>query len=411
MSESHNTALPELRDFKMSLVMRVSLLVLVSIGAVSLWLVFQDDATRGWYNYLIGSVMFLSFGLFGLFFILINHLVISKWCISVKRLYEAMALTLPVAAILFLFVYMGVEHIYEWSHPEAIAADPVLAEKTGFLNAGFFGLRMIIYFAIWIFATGMMVSRSLKQDLTGDVNISFWSRRASAILMVLFALSACLAGFDYLMSLEPHWFSTIYGVYFFACFFQFGLVGLYLITAYLYKTGRLEGFVNKTHFHDIGKFIFAFSVFWAYIAFSQFMLYWYGDLPEETFWYKIRMNEGWEWIGLLVLAIRWGLPFLVLLPFGNKMNFKVAIPVCFALLFGNWLDLYWNAMPATRLMHHAAETVGAVAHHGAWFSIQEVLVGVGFIALFFLVFGSVLERLRIVAVGDPRLPDSVHHHG
>lgn len=412
MSMHSDFSVPDPKSFKMSFILKLVFLVFIVLGAVGLYLLFLEDATRAWFNYLIGSVLFLGMGLFGLFFTIINHVVGAKWMVSLRRVCESMSMTIPVAGLLMVGVCVGIHQMFEWSHLNVVANDPLLQEKAGYLNANAFIMRMILYFVVWIGSMFVLVRNSFKQDKSNDAAaLAVKARRVSAFALILFALSVSFAGFDLLMSLEPHWFSTIYGVYFFAGFFQAGLACMYLIVASLYRSGVLKDFVTEYHFHDLGKFVFAFSIFWAYIGFSQYMLYWYGNLPEETFWYMERTKDGWQWVGLAVLLIRWALPFLILLPYRNKMNFKIAVPICFLVIFGQWLDLYWNAMPASRLMAHSAEAGHEVAHYGAMFSAYEVMVGVGFFALFLLVAGSVMERIKMVPTGDPRISDSVHHHG
>ena len=350
--------------------------------------------------------MFLGFGLCGLFFVLINHLVSAKWSVAMRRVFEGMSLTLPVAAILMFVVYLGVHHLYEWSHEAVVASDPLLQGKAGYLNPTFFGIRLAAYFLIWIFSALFLAKNSFAQDKTGELGLSKLNYKGSAFMLVLFAFSSCGAGFDLIMSLEPHWFSTIFGIYFFAGFFQSGLALMYIVAAYLWKKGILTDYLNKTHFHDLGKFVFAFSIFWAYIGFSQFMLYWYGNLPEETFWYSLRMDGSWGGVGLALLGVRWAVPFLLLMPYENKMNFRIAVPVCFIVIFGQWLDLFWNAMPAMRLVAHEAEA----PLHTALIQWQDLAIGVGFVALFFLTLGMLYERIRMVPLRDPRLEDSIHHH-
>lgn len=396
-------------DFRVSFPLWIGLFVLVAIGAVGLYLTAIEDSTRAWFNYLIGSSIFLGLGLFGLFFIIINNITSARWVVALRRVPEAMAMTLPLGVLLLLGVYIGTHHLYEWSHENVVQTDPVLQWKSPYLNQGFFGLRLLIYSAIWLVTSFLLIRNSFRQDRTGDVQITLKNKALSALTLILFAISVSLAGFDLLMSIEPHWFSTIYGIYFFAGFFQAGLALTYIVCWYLYRRGVFTGVLNSFHFHDLGKYVFAFSVFWAYIAYSQYMLYWYGDLPEETFFYIIRMENSWEWLGLAMLLIRFALPFLVLLPYGAKMNFKIAVPVCLILLGGHWVDIFWNVMPAARLMHHGLEA-SAEMHHLVlgW---KDVAIGTGFVALFFLVLGFILERIRLVPVRDPRLDDSIHHHG
>jgi len=405
MSQSMSVSIPEVKSFRMAFPVWLLLCVLIALGVVCLYMLASDEPTRAWFNVLIGSVMFLGLGLFGLFVLLISNLVGAHWMVSLRRIFEAMAMTLPISAILIGIVYFGHHHLYEWSHADVVANDRLLQYKSGYLNSAFFGWRLLAYFVIWIGSAFFLISNSFKQDKSGDPKITLRNQSVSAVLMILFALSVCGAGFDLLMSLEPHWFSTIYGIFYFATFFQAGWASAYLITYSLHRGGFLEGFVSKKHFHDLGKFLFAFSIFWAYIAFCQYMLYWYADLPEETFWYRARMTDGWEYVGLAVLLIRWVVPFLVLMPYGAKTTFKIALPVCVLVLFGNWLDLFWNAMPALRYF------IKGEGHHLAGgFYWQELIIGFGFLALFFLCVGIVLQKIRLVPSRDPRILESIHHH-
>ncbi|MDB5039027.1 MAG: hypothetical protein JWQ35_2555 [Bacteriovoracaceae bacterium] len=388
----------------MSIAVKISLVVLVALGLLSLKLMMIQNETAAWFHILIGSLLFLGFGLTGLFFTSIQFLTSAKWSVALRRVMEAMALTLPVAGLLFIVVFFGIHHLFEWSHPDVVAADAILKGKAAFLNEHFFGIRLIAYFAIWIGASWILIRNSFKQDISGDASLSRKNFKISAFVLVLFGLSVTLAAFDLLMSLEPHWFSTIFGIYFFAGFFEAGLAMLLILTWTLYRSGTLRGFVSRDHFHDITRFIFAFSVFWAYIAFSQFMLIWYGNLPEETFFYIERLKNGWQWVSLALLLVRFAIPFLVLLPFGAKRVFAITIPIAILVIFGEWLDLYWIAIPAMRNLG----TEGAAIMPG--FGWKELSIGLGYISLFLLVIGFIMERIRMVPIKDPRLEASVHYY-
>lgn len=398
----------QLKPFRMSFPVWLSVLVAVSVGAISFYFVASSDPTRAWFNLVVGTGMFTGFGLFGFFMLALNNLVEARWHIVHRRVYEAMALTLPVSAIFTALVFFGRHEIYEWTHLDYVAKDPILLGKASYLDESFFGVRMIAYYLVWIFGSIFLVVNSNKQDKSGDVKYTLRNRRAAPILVVLFALSISGYAFDLLMSLEPHWFSTIYGVYYFAMIFQAGLAMSCLIVWHLKKPGYLEGIVNQKHLHDLGKFVFAFSIFWAYIAFSQFMLYWYADLAEEILFYRHRMDGSFGLIGLGTLLLRWLIPFLVLMPFFSKNTPKIIVPVCVLVLYGHWMDLFWNVMPASRLMYHSHGH--EVAHHATGYQWLDVASGAGFIGLFILVFGVILQGIRLVPTRDPRLGDSMHHH-
>ncbi len=393
------------KPFRLEFSVKVFLFALVALGLLGWRLLYVEDANRAWLNFLVVVAVFLGFGLCGLFFTAIQFLTSARWSVVLRRVMEAMALTIPAAALLFIPIFFGIHSIYEWSHSEKVANDALLLWKSGYLSEGFFILRIVGYFLIWGFCTVALVRNSLVQDRTGDPSLTIKNFKLSALTLVLYALSVTMGAFDILMSVEPHWFSTIFGIYYFAGFFQAGLAMIYILTWLGVRSGALAGMVSKDHFHDIGRFLFGFSVFWAYIAFSQFILIWYGNLPEETFIYRDRFQNGWEWLSAAILVIRFVIPFFILLPFAAKRCHAIVLSVAVLVLFGQWLDLYWFVMPSLRLMNESA-----TAFAMSW---QELAMGLGSLGLFVLVVSFVMERLPMVPRRDPRLEESVHyyHHG
>jgi len=394
------------KPFKMSVRFKAIMFALIAFGLISFSITYSQDTTRAWVNYLMGSVFFLSLGLGGLFFVALQNVTSARWSVVIRRVAEAMSLTLPVAALLIFILYLGAHNLYEWTHEEVVAKDPILHGKSAFLNYGFFGLRLLAYFLIWIASAFYMARNSIKQDKSGDVDYTHKNKKYSAPILVLFGLTVSFAGFDLLMSLEPHWFSTIFGIYFFAGLFQAGLAMLYVLCWLLYRSGVLKGFVTMDHFHDINRMLFGFSVFWAYIGFSQYLLIWYAALPEEMCFYVIRSQQGWEWISLGLLFVRFIFPFFAFTTFKSKRNFKWGLIVSGVVLFGQWLDIFWVAQPAMRLMHHGEL-------HGPHIGLVEIGVGLGALALFCLAAGFVMQRIQMVAIKDPRLElstDYYHHY-
>lgn len=394
----------DVKDYRINFGFRFVLFALIAIGCLAWYLQFGQDHSRAWLNYLVGVTLFVGFGLCGLFFTAIQHITRAGWSVSIRRVMEAMALTLPVSIPLFGILLYGHHDIYEWSHPDVVNADPILLGKAGYLNSNFFGIRIMVAALLWIVCALVMVRNSMKQDASGAVELSRFNRGFSAFVLVVFGVSVSAAAFDLLMSLEPHWFSTMFGVYYFAMFFQAGLALMTILIWMLYKNGVLKDFISMEHFHDMGRFVFGFSVFWAYIAYSQFMLIWYGNLPEETFFFIERMKDGWQWLFLGIFILRFVLPFLILMPYGSKRNFKILLPVCVIILVAHWIELFWLAMPALRYMHHGE------ALHSALIAWEDVAIGVGFFALFVLCVGMVMEKIRMLPIRDPRLERSLHHH-
>lgn len=390
-------------SYRMSFKAKATYFALLAVGILCLHLTFTEDSIKGWFSYLIGSVFFLGFGLCGLFFTAIQHISSAKWSVSLRRVMEAMALSLPIAGLLGVGIYFGIHHIYEWSHSDAVQADALLQWKAPYLNENFFLIRLIAYFVIWIGCAIFLIRNSFKQDQSGDEKLTVTNRRASALVLILFALSVTLAGFDILKSLEPHWFSTMFGVHFFAGFFQAGLAMMILFAWALYRSGVLSSFINIDHFYEMAKFLYGFSIFWGYIAFCEFLLIWYADLPEETFWYIQRMSNGWACVAVALLVLRLFTPMLAILPYGNKRNFKILLPVCAIVILGQWLELYWIAMPAMRFM----KETDFVSVSLGW---KDLGIALGFVSLFVLSVGLIMEKIRMVPAGDPDLEASVHHH-
>jgi hypothetical protein len=241
---------------------------------------------------------------------------------------------------------------------------------------------------------------SLKQDLQpGDTTIPSQLRKVSAAGLVLFGLTTAFSGFDLLMSLDPHWFSTIFGVYFFAGSFMSSLAFIILCYASMQRVGgMLNGLVTTEHFHDLGKLLFGFTVFWAYIAFSQYMLYWYGNIPEETVWYRHRLEHGWQYHSAVLLAAHFILPFILMLPRASKRVLPVLSFMAVWMLIMHWFDLHWVVMPVLDIARN-----GHAGFHWLDFTSWLGLVGVFFGILMFR-----LSRHSLIPQNDPYLQKSIH---
>ena len=274
--------------------------VMVAVGAVcvlvSLGLFYFIDTTKPelafrafFHSYLANFMYCLSICLGALFFVMVQHLARASWSAAIRRLAELLAVTIPWWALLFLpiigIVLFGSEALYKWNLGPNAGLGEMVENKLGYLNATFFTIRTLVYFAVFSIAAWVYFGMSRKQDDTGDTQITLRLQRYAGPFIMLFALAVNFAAFDWMMSTDAAWFSTIYGVYLFAAsmlsFFAFMLLGCYI----LQRNGRLEKLITVEHYHDMAKFHFGFIVFWAYIAFSQFLLYWYGNIPEETLWY------------------------------------------------------------------------------------------------------------------------------
>ncbi|MCA9626933.1 MAG: hypothetical protein KC766_04685 [Myxococcales bacterium] len=319
-------------------------------GAAALGATAGDGFAHFFHSYLVAFWWGLTITLGSLFFILIQHLTKARWSPVVRRVAEIFVSNMPALAVLSLVVLvpviLGNSALYPWNDPHHVAQSHVLQHKEGYLNKTFFLIRWVFYFAVWIGLGSKLAKNSVQQDVSGDPALSRKSFALSAPGMLLFALTTTFGAIDMIMSLEPEFFSTMFGVYVFAgCQLSFHCV-LALTLLWLQGAGRLTKSVSVHHFHDIGKMMFAFIVFWAYIAFSQFMLIWYADIPEETVWFKPRFVEGWQWVSIVQLVGHFVIPFFGLVSRHVKRNRKALAFWAIYILVVHYIDLYWLIMPS-----------------------------------------------------------------
>lgn len=358
-----------------------------------------SDTKRFFYSYLISWTFCLSLTLGALFFVLIQHLTNAKWSVVVRRLSEALAWAFPILALLGIPIIFGMHDLYHWTHEELLDPaspefDSLIYGKRAYLNTPFFIGRLVFYFLVWSITAYYLYTLSIRQDVEPDATIKGRLYKVSAIGLVLFAITTAFAGFDLLMSLDPHWFSTIFGVYFFAGSFVGALALMIFMLALLQKSGGMLGdVVTKEHYHDLGKLLFGMTVFWTYIAFSQYMLIWYGGIPEETVWYRHRLEHGWEYHSAALLIAHFIIPFIVLLPRGNKRFLPLITFMSVWMLVMHWFDLHWIAMPVLDLAQN-----GHAGFH--WLDFTN------WIGLFSIYFGLCMYRFSrhsMVPANDPHL--------
>ncbi len=373
-------------------------IVLILIGVVTFAVGMMKDPTRIWSSYLVSFFFFFSLALGGLFFTAIQHVTNSSWSTTIRRYSEALTAFLPWAAgLAAILIFLGSKHLYIWLQPDIVAGDELIQKKAAYLNQTFFWVRAIVFFGLWLLFKKLIVGKSLEQDKTGDVGLTAAAVRPSVVFLMVFAITYSLFSVDLLMSLDPHWFSTMFGVYCFAGLFQSSLAMIILFLAWSLRKGTLQGYVNEEHLHDMGKLLFAFTVFYAYIGFSQFMLIWYANMPEETEFFAHRGHGAWYTISLSLLVLKFVIPFLVLLPRESKRNVKVLVPVSILLLLMQYVDDYWLVYPNFNEGHVV-------------FSVWEIGIALGMLGCFLLSVYQFLGRHSVVPYRDPRLQDSLHHH-
>ncbi len=351
------------------------------------------------HSYLANFMFCLSFCLGALFFVLVQYLVRAAWSASIRRIAELLAFTIPWWALMFAPILLMVlltnsQALYEWNGGSESGLSELVESKLGYLNPGFFAIRALVYILIWTFTARVYFLLSRKQDDTGDTGINLQLQRWAGPCIMLFALSVNFAAFDWMMSTDAAWFSTIYGVYLFAASMLSFFAVMIVICHSLQRSGRIEKLVTTEHFHDMSKFQFGFIVFWGYIAFSQFLLYWYGNIPEETLWYKHRMENGWQYVGLLLIALHFALPFLGTMSRHVRRNRSVMAGWACFILVVHWLDLMFLIMP------NAAPVSSMLI-------VGHFVCCIGMVSVFLAMFLLRVGETPLVATKDPWLPDAL----
>lgn len=337
-------------------------------------------------SYLVAFLFWMGIALGSAAVVMLHHLVGGRWGFVIRRVLEAATGTLPAMAVLMLPLLFGVRTLYHWTHP---AGDHLLEHKAPYLNVPFFLLRAAIYFAVWIAVTRLLNRWSVQQDHTGDPTLVRRMQLLSGPGLLLYGLTVTFASIDWAMSLEAHWFSTIYGMMFMV---GQGLSTLAFATSVLILLARykpLSDVITPDHFHDLGNLMFAFVMLWAYVAFSQFLIIWSGNLAEEIPWYLARLRGGWQWIALILVVFHFFLPFVLLLMRSVKRRRQVLARVAVAVIVLRLVDMFWLITPA---FHPGNLTIH-------W---MDLLAPIGLGGLWLASFLANLKRATILPLHDPR---------
>jgi hypothetical protein len=365
-----------------------------ALGIAGCAILGPGNPKQFFFSWLMSFLFFLSLALGGLFFVLIQYASQGSWGIVVRRIGETVFATIPVLAVLFLPLLFGLHDLYPWSVPGAGEHDALLRWKAPFLNVPFFVTRAAIYFACWSAIALLYYNLSRGQDATDELAVSARLRKFAGPSLILLALTSTFASVDWIVSLTPHWYSTMFGVYFFAGSFIGFIALMSVLVPAMLRAGLLDAIVTAEHLHDIGKFLFAFMCFWAYIGFSQFLLIWYANLPVETVWFKARIEGSWKMVSILLMVGHFVVPFLFLM--GRTVKRKAWTLA----LGGAWLlvmhltDLYWQVMPT---LHP----------EGVRPSLLDVTAFLSVGGCFVAAMGWLMRRQALVPLRDPRLPESL----
>jgi hypothetical protein len=379
------------------------------VGVVGLALAgagFLVDRAHFFQAWLVGWVFWLSVALGCLGLAMLHHMTGGAWGLMIRRPLEAAARTLPLLFVLFVPVIAGMHDLYHWTHEDVVRADRFLTAKAPYLNEPFFIGRAVAYFAIWLLFAWRLTALSRRQD-NGDPDLSLARRLRAwgAAGFLTLALTGSFASIDWLMSLDPHWFSSLYGLWFFAGMGLSGLTFIVLVAGWLSHRPPMEGVLRPRHFHDYGKLFFAFVMLWAYLSFSQYLLMWSGNLPEEIPFYLRRMHGVWAAASVVLLAGHFVLPFLVLLSADVKQRGRMLVKVAVWVLAMRWLDYYWNVAPTLQALHQ-----GSGGHGWSWTGLWidfAALAGIGGVWVWF--FLSRLAQRPLLPLNDPYLREALAH--
>ncbi len=361
-----------------------------------------DGMRRFMFSYLVAFAFFLSIALGALWTVILEHLVGAHWSIVVRRIAELITATFPMLAALSLVILIpllfGSEVLYFWT-TAAADHDHLVHAKLGYLNPTFFSIRLVGYFTFWILVSRHFFKKSLEQDKSGDIAISKVLRRHAGPSMIAFAFTTAFGSFDLLMSLYPAWYSTMFGVYFFAGCIIAIYATLSLTAMVLQRSGRLVHSITVEHYHDLGKMLFAFVFFWGYVAFSQFMLIWYADLPEETIWFRNRIYGHWSGLSLVILFGHFIIPFVILMSRWSKRILPLLAALSTWMLVMHYGDLFWIVMP---------EYANAEFPDHTWFMLMDVTIVLGIGGLVVAAAANAARGRQLIPIKSPLLGKSLN---
>ena len=365
---------------------------MLAVGVVGIvfGLLFSD---RFWFALLQNSFYFLTIALGAAVFLAVNHVSNASWISVLRRVPEAMTGYLPVGALALLCVFFGRGVLYEWTHTTYSHLGHELTFKNTYLSTGFFFGRMLLFLGIWTVLIHLLKRESFAQDTDGSLTHTDRSKVYSAIFLVVFGITFTFASIDWIMSLEPMFYSTIYAFYHIAGVLLAGSASIAVMVILLRRRGFLKE-VGDKQLHNLGKLVLGFSTFWAYIWLCQYLLIYYANIPEETVYYLRRTSQpGWSYLFLINLFVNWIIPFVLLLPRKVKMNENWMLTACGIVLVGHWLDLYIMIFPPF--------------FESAMIGLVDIALPLGFVGLFLLVFVRSLRADRLIPEKDPYLEESM----
>jgi hypothetical protein len=371
-----------------------SFLLAGAAGAVLSVIGYVINAEQFFSSYLMAYLLVLGLTLGALGFSMMHQLSGGAWGVVARQSLGAASRVIPYLTVLFIPIVLGMHHLYEWTHADVVAADEVLRGKAAYLNTPFFIVRAVIYFAIWNGLAFFLNKWSKEQDATGDPALPLRMQRLSAAGLLLYVLTMSFASFDWIMSRDPHWFSTIYGALVIVGQGLATLAFQIIALSWLARRKPMDDALTKTYLSDLAGLMFAFVVLWAYMSFSQYLIIWSGNLPEEIVWYLHRMHGGWTALGITLVVFHFGAPFFLLLMRGIKQNRVLVSRVAILIIAARLLDLFWLIAPETH-------------HEGIVISWMDIVLPLTLLALWLGLYVQQLRQRPLLPVHDPQFEDAL----
>jgi hypothetical protein len=348
-------------------------------------------------SFLPAYMWLLSIALGSLGLAMVHQVSGGAWGVVIRRILGAATRTLPLMTVLFIPIALGLHALYPWADAAHVAEDPILQWKQAYLNTPFFLARATIYFAVWNVIAILLNKWSLEQDATGDPTIPRKMQMLSAGGLLGYGLTITFASFDWLMSLEPHWYSTIYGVLIMGGQALSAMAFSIVVLAWLARRAPFNELITANHFHDLGNLMMGFTMLWTYFGFSQYLIIWAANIPEETEWYLHRTGHGWQYMALVLVVFHFAVPFMVLLHRAIKRNAAMVSKVAMLILVMRFVDLYWLSAPA---FAHGGEP------HLHWL---DIALPISLAAIWLGYFVYQLRGRALLPLYDPEFREALKH--